>query len=181
MIKPWAPHSYNRCSKLSPSSSRQMPVHCMASSRTHFINCCHSCLKSCHEIFDNPGRYCINMLIQVSLQKQSKGVYLVTEKDIRSVHNIQSMFQHMLRSTTTGHLPHSALEFCCTETIISASQLEAHLQNHETSKQEADIGPWQYPQRFQPKHRLDTHFHWWQQDYPTSRGDCCGHWTHPQM
>jgi hypothetical protein len=33
------------------------------------VNHCHICLKSCIEIFDSPGRDCINMFLQVSPQE----------------------------------------------------------------------------------------------------------------
>jgi hypothetical protein len=47
---------------------------------------------------------------------------------MQSVLDIQSTFLDMSRSTTVGHLPHSALELRRAETTTSASHLEAHLQ-----------------------------------------------------
>jgi hypothetical protein len=83
---------------------------------------------------------------------------------MQSTPHVQSTFLSMSRSTTAGHLPHSALEFRRAETTISASQLEAHLQaapveqfpeNHDIVEQSAcqvaDRGPRQRPRRYQPK------------------------------
>jgi hypothetical protein len=46
---------------------------------------------------------------------------------MQSALHVQSTFPDMSRSTTAGHLPHSALELRPTETT-SVTQLEAHLQ-----------------------------------------------------
>jgi hypothetical protein len=51
-----------------------------------------------------------------------------TEKATQTALDIQSTFQDTLRSTTTGHLPHSALGLRHAETTTSVSQLEAYLQ-----------------------------------------------------
>jgi hypothetical protein len=47
---------------------------------------------------------------------------------MQSAFHVQSTFLDMSRSTTNGHLSHSALELRRAETTTSASQLEAHLQ-----------------------------------------------------
>jgi hypothetical protein len=73
---------------------------------------------------------------------------------MQSALHVQSTFLDTSRSTTAGHLLHSALELRRTETTTSASQLEAHLQaapveqfpqNHDIIEQSvcqvADRGP----------------------------------------
>jgi hypothetical protein len=65
---------------------------------------------------------------------------------MQSALHVQSTFLDMLRSTTAGHLPPSALVLRRAETTTSASQLEAHLQaapveqfseNHDIVEQSA--------------------------------------------
>jgi hypothetical protein len=65
---------------------------------------------------------------------------------MQSALHVQSTFLGMLRSTTAGHLPHSALELRRPGTTTSASQLEAHIQatpvkqfpeNHDIVEQSA--------------------------------------------
>jgi hypothetical protein len=47
---------------------------------------------------------------------------------MQSALHVNSTYLDMSRSTTTGHIPHSALELRRAVTTSSASQLEAHLQ-----------------------------------------------------
>jgi ferredoxin len=181
MIKPWAPLSYNWCSKRPPSS-----VHFKANgsaprgilSNTPYyvgIDRCHSCLKSCHEIFDSPKRDCVYLLVQVSPQEKNPSeLDPATEEAMQSALHVQFTFLDMSCSTTVGHLPHSALELRRAETTTSASQLEAHLQAapveqfpeyhdivEQSACQVADRGPRQRPRRYQLKRwrwtGLDTH------------------------
>jgi hypothetical protein len=83
---------------------------------------------------------------------------------MQSAHHVQTSFLDMSRSTTAGHLPHSALELCRAETKTSASQLQAHLQatpveqfpeNHDIVERSAcqvgDSCQRQCPRRYQPK------------------------------
>jgi hypothetical protein len=85
---------------------------------------------------------------------------------MQSALHVQSTFLDISRSTTAGHLPHSALDLRSAETTTSASQLEAHLQaapveqfpeNHGITEQSAcrvaERGPGQCPRRYQPKRR----------------------------
>jgi hypothetical protein len=53
---------------------------------------------------------------------------LVTEEAMQSAPDIHLTLLDMLHSSTGGHHPYSAQMLCHSETITSASQLEAHLQ-----------------------------------------------------
>jgi hypothetical protein len=82
-------------------------------------------LKSYHEIFNNPARDCINVLLQVSPQeKRTLELDLETEEAMQSAPNLQSIFLDILCSTTAGHLPFSETEDRCAETATSAHSLE---------------------------------------------------------
>jgi hypothetical protein len=95
----------------------------------HTLTCWHrplsQPLKSCHEIFDSSGRDCVNLLLQVSPQKNIHRSWI---RRPRRPCSRPSTFLDMSRSTTAGHLPHNVLELRRVETTTSASQLEAHLQ-----------------------------------------------------
>lgn len=53
---------------------------------------------------------------------------LVAWEAMQSALEVQSTFLDILRLTTAGYLPHTALELRRAEATISASQLEAHPQ-----------------------------------------------------
>lgn len=123
MLKPRPPHKYNRCSEQPPSTSWQTVF-----SRTHLKVLASAVVTSCHEIFDSPGRDCINVLLQVSPQEKIYQSDPATEEAMQSALHFQSTSLSISCSTTAGHLPHCALELHCAETTTSALQLEAQLQ-----------------------------------------------------
>jgi hypothetical protein len=69
MIKPWVPHSYNRCSKQPPSISRQNAVHHMEFSPTCLNMLAKAAVtaawKSCQWDLRYSGSSCINVLLPV--------------------------------------------------------------------------------------------------------------------
>jgi hypothetical protein len=71
----------------------------------------------------------MNMLLPVFPHERNPSeLDLATEEAIQSALNVQSTFPSMSRSTTAGHLPHSALELHHAKTTTSVSQLETNLQ-----------------------------------------------------
>jgi hypothetical protein len=57
------------------------------------IDRCDSNSKSCHEVFDGPGRGCINLLLQVCSQEKSRSeLEPATEEATQSVLHAQSPF-----------------------------------------------------------------------------------------
>lgn len=68
------------------------------------IDRCHSCLKSYHEIFDSPGRDCLDVLLHVSQQERP-----ATEEAL----HVQSTFLAMLRSAIARHVAQCAGATSC--------------------------------------------------------------------
>jgi hypothetical protein len=117
MIKPWAPRSYNRCLWQPPPISRQTAVHPMAFCRTRLnmlastiVTAAWSLATRSSIILEGTAQTCS---FGCAYRRESIGVTF-GEPGGHAIGppppHVQSTFLDMSRSTTDGHLPHSALE-----------------------------------------------------------------------
>jgi hypothetical protein len=110
-------------------------MHCTAFSRTcQNMWASNAVTATCHEIFNSPGRDCVNLLLQVSAQEKIHQLDKATEEVMQSALHVQSTFLDMLLSTTAGYLPHSMLELCVTLTDTSLSSSDRTLSRKSVSQ-----------------------------------------------
>jgi hypothetical protein len=75
MVKTLAPRSYHTWPLWPPSVSRLMTVHPISNLSSHFgIYISQSCINSCHDTFDRPGRECETWYLRYPNVKKIIGV-----------------------------------------------------------------------------------------------------------
>jgi hypothetical protein len=125
MIKSWAPPSCNRCSKRSPSISRQTAVHGRAFSQIH-LNMLPSTLSQLLQDLPRDLGAVLGGTTTFSFRCSHRKKCIGVRSDSQGGHAVGPL--PLFRFPGYVAFGHSVLEFRRAETTTFISQLEAHLQ-----------------------------------------------------
>lgn len=155
---------------------------------------CHRCLKSCHEIFDSPGRDCINILLQVSALKKirvtpnEQGAHATTlpcQIHLPGCHVQTLQTSSPQRAGAPSCWNHN---LCLRAPGTSASSPDSRVSRKRWYHWDVSLSAkrqWQWPTYQQHKYwhwnRPDTQVLSQHEHYPAPRHEWCVHCTHTDM